>query len=85
MHQTCSLKRILSWSVPQVYCIVPESRFQAACQSAADGSTLLTALSLSKWSAFPEGAIASILRDASGGSLLCLRPHLDFTQSARYK
>src|SRR3989338_2891091 len=35
--------------------------------AAADGSTLLTALSLSKWSAFPEGAIASILRDASGG------------------
>ncbi|OGQ73503.1 MAG: hypothetical protein A3G94_02480 [Deltaproteobacteria bacterium RIFCSPLOWO2_12_FULL_60_16] len=28
---------------------------------------MLTALSLSKWSAFPEGAIASILRDASGG------------------
>jgi len=28
---------------------------------------LLTALSLSKWSAFPEGAIASILRDAAGG------------------
>ena len=35
--------------------------------AAADGSTLLTVLSLSKWSAFPEGAIASILRDASGG------------------
>src|SRR3990167_8053143 len=35
--------------------------------AAADGSTLLTALSLSKWSAFPEGAIASILRDAFGG------------------
>ena len=35
--------------------------------AAADGSTLLTALSLSKWSAFPEGAIASILRDASAG------------------
>ena len=35
--------------------------------AAADGSTLLTALSLSKWSAFPEGAIASILRDVSGG------------------
>jgi len=30
---------------------------------------LLTALSLSKWSAFPEGAITSILRDASGGKL----------------
>src|SRR3990167_825422 len=35
--------------------------------AAANGSTLLTALSLSKWSAFPEGAIASILRDAFGG------------------
>ena len=33
--------------------------------AAADGSTLLTALSLSKWSAFPEGAIASILTSAS--------------------
>jgi len=38
-----------------------------ALSAAADGSTLLTALSLSKWSAFAEGAIASILRNAFGG------------------
>src|SRR3989338_8903034 len=39
--------------------------------AAADGSTLLTALSLSKWSAFPEGAIASILREVFGGERRC--------------
>ena len=32
MHQTCSLKRILPSSVLQLYCIVPERRFRAACQ-----------------------------------------------------
>ena len=32
MHQTCSFKRIEPWSVPQVYCIVPERRFRSACQ-----------------------------------------------------
>jgi len=48
----------------------PDVRLSSVeASAAADGSTLLTALSLSKWSAFPEGAIASSLRDASGGKL----------------
>src|SRR3990172_11657065 len=61
--------------------------------AAADGSTLLTALSLSKWSAFPEGPIASILRDASGGQhhavlspfLLHTRQHRDGGEDYRGK
>ena len=36
--------------------------------AAADGSTLLTALSLSKWSALPEGACPSNWRTAAKGS-----------------
>ena len=66
MHQSCSIKRMSRYSVAQVYCIAAESRFRSACQAAADGSTLLTALSLSQWSAFPEGAIASDLRELLG-------------------